>query len=442
MGGLGAAAGVGMAMRKRKGSAQGGRPAKRRKGGPVRMKKYLRARPFAAFKRPVKARGKRKVARRVGGSKVAAELTWKKLRLGSRRKTRVSNKQMTKLATVTAIDRFNNIGIVDRTGERGAQRLGAFWVPDNTITSNVVTTGGFVDNASVLTTQALAVYLRTPIDMFLLNSATNNADAEVAYFLVKPFINLADGKVTFTRQSGMNWDGTTAVTLPSVEESSNQTLSDSVKRFVKFNWYDIRLGLRNAKAQTTFYDIMIVTFKDSHLDPLENPGDIQQLADRRAFYQELASGGIVHPVASNDRAWTKVMKRVYVHKKVRVVMDKQLTNDSDTSPDIKVVKIFYRDGNMYDYAWHAAEGGLESRVTQLANPNCWKPQTMSWSLPSAQPHPRARKWLIVRAFDPTVGATVASDFALNEGTWDTLSTDVVPTYDFRIRRSYTTNGLT
>lgn len=362
-----------------------------------------------------------------------SELSFVKRTMGRRK--RVGVRALAKMGLTKVINRFQNVGPMDRGVDRGAFWLGPMMTVADTLTYPV--TNNFCDNTSTLATNITEGYLRCPFHMYLLNSTDQN-DGPVTIGL-QPFINQAtgsEGAFSYARLCGMAKDGalasgTATSAVWETEWTTGQSIDTDVK-LIRQEWYDIRLGLRNAKAQTTFFDIMIVSFKDDYLDPLENPAGAQEIQSRRVFYQNLAARGMTHPIFGRP-GLAQQMKHLNIHKRMRVVMNKQSTTDEDGSPDLKVVKLFYRDGRIYDYRYGGEPDADANVGFNLGNQNRYVTQGDPVDSDYACiPKPRARKWLVISAFDPSRAATVGADGT--ETSYGALSTSFTPSYDIIIRR--------
>lgn len=367
------------------------------------------------------------------------ELSSAKYTLGRKKKMTVG--ALTKFAVTKNICRFQNVGTLDRGKDRGAFWLTPLTCALNTLTYTYVSAPDyFADNQSVLNASNTEGYLRCPYHMYLLNSTSlNEGNTTIG---IQPFICQAtgnEGAFSYARLAGMNNSGTAvqgdADSTDWITEWTNgglKALGNQDVKNIQQNWYDIKIALRNAKAQTTKFEILIISFKDDYLDPLENPAGVNEITARRLFYQNLAAESMTHPIF-NRPGLSSQMKHVNIHKRVVVVMNKQQTTEEDVSPDMKIVKIFYKDGRIYDYNYGGIPDTSADVGWDLGNQNKYVQQgNAEDEFMSCIPKPRARKWLIIRAFDPTRAASVGSDTA--ETSWGQLTTSNNPSYDIVIRR--------
>lgn len=343
--------------------------------------------------------------------------------------------KLSKISTFKQILRWQNIGPVDKGLDRGAMRLGPLVSANTTITPTVTDTGfnAFIDNISTTadaTDPANTNWLRAPYHLYCLNHTNLNGGGPADPAL-QTFIKLggADaGTVSFT---GLNQTipGGTAATTWNIEYRS--VVDDPKEQhFIQHLWYDISLCLRNARQQKTWYDVWIFRFKDGYLDPHESPSSLLELKDRRAFYQGLAIAGHKHPIFK-DPAMHNVKNKITIIKKYRIMMKPQTTDVSaqtDTSPNMKVLRIHVKDGRLYNhhYASEPVTGAAGFEQEGLFVNHNYVEQGPSGANNSSIPRPRARTWMMVRAFDPTLQASAGGD--------NTLTTnDVDPMYDIVVR---------
>lgn len=416
------------ALKRSAAAVPSGRPAKRR----------VRIKPAVGRRR---VRVKRSRAGRVRASSKrstqAAEITWLKSRAGTKRRRPLMGWRLAKATTFFAKQRFQNVAPMDRGPDRGALFLGTMLTTANTVTSNIDAANYFVNTESPLATNLTYTHIRLPFHMYCLNGsffANTHGVGTVNYSqALQPFL-AKDMTVSFASFRGMWSNGTSVADNMFVNETDNGLAATSDRqRYEQMCWYDIKLALRNAKESATWFDIMIISFKDDHLDPYVTPTAADQLADRVAFYSQMGSNGAIHPLCNNDPNLSKVMKRVNIHKRMRVVMDKQQTTDADASPDTKLVRIFYRDGGLYDMMWNAtadAGGAGDQAWSSIVNQSQYKQQTVQEAQP--YPKPRARKYLIIRAFSTlTWGTSGAGGTA---ATVSAIDANKCPSYDIILRR--------
>lgn len=431
--------------RKRSGRGRGqSRPAKRRKVGPVSEIKKMRR-----MNRPLKrVLRRRTVGRSKTGRKARAfrsgevNSVTKKLRIG-RAPARMSLAQVRKIATTKVVMRYQNIAAIDRLpidssglNERGAHWLGPMYVVNNTITGALVTSPriSYVDNQS-LTTGLNPRFLRTGFHLYnLTHTGLKTGIHHVAY---QPFIDMADGSVSFAALGVQNNTVPANITTKFQVERASGNYGGEHK-WIRNDWYEIRLGLRNAQTQQTWFDIWIFQFKDGYLDPLEEPSGVREREDRHAFYQGLARGGYVNPMFPQPNL-KQPLQKVRVLRKLKVGFEKSLTIENDVSPEIKYVRMFIRDGRVLDYQWSAQPatgdlGGVEETMLGTR----WVPQG-AFATPSDTPRARARTWMMIRAYDPRLASGTGGG-GEDQGAYTgsiANNTNITPSYDICLRKSET-----
>lgn len=362
-------------------------------------------------------------------NKGTAEIQWNKFHSKTRGQVPFTVKELAKIATYRQILRFQNVGPVDKGVDRGAFFLGPMVTTTDTLTAvyNTQNNALYTDNNSTTADLSLNTgYLRCPYHLYLLNQTNLHETPEVgpAY---QPFIKQDTGTVTFANLYGTNRAAAADIAWEQEWVSQGSPL---MQKYIKQAWYQIKLGLRNALTQTTYFDIWVFSFRDGYMDPLEIPSTADEIKNRHAFYHGLAAQGIRHPLV-DDQGFTKAAKSVKFLKKIRIVMDRQQTNDQDTSPDIKVVNWFIRDGKMYDYqyAGSSSVANATNAALKLQDNNAWTPQGpgVIGNQTASMPKARSRIWLMVRAFDPSVAASANGDatgFTINN----------TPSYDIILRK--------
>lgn len=363
---------------------------------------------------------------KVGGA--AAELKTYTAKIGRKRK--VTLKQIEKLTFARRITRFQNLGPIDKGVDRGANWLGTIITTSTTLTPSLV--GGnniFVKNNSDLS--GAANFYRCPYHLYLLNSTSLTDQVSPLGPAIQPFIDMLNGKVDFVNLHGCKPDLSGTSSQWQIESQNFGDVPN--QKYIKQEWYDIRIALRNAIQQTTVFDIWVFQFKEGHLDPHSVPATVEELKDHKAFYQNLMSGGVNHPLMNKGQ--NDVMRKIKIWRKYRVVMDKQQTTDSDASPDIKCVKMFIRDGKLYDYQYATAPANnVQLPATYTLQNNSWIPQGAANVINTELPKQRARLWLMIRALDTTTSSMAGGGGDEVITSDDTLSSNTTPSYDIQIRK--------
>lgn len=366
------------------------------------------------------------------------------------RKRPMTVKRLSKVTTQRRVYRFQNIAPIDRTGvDRGGYWLNTIVTTDKQLPWSLAasTAGSFADqpipDANRGSLQNGAHFLGAPVNLFLLNGTRDRVSGgvDIAYRLWLG--NDDNGNVFFEHMRGTTPDPNAAggISLErkwTKEYSSHDfgalMLQDEKVRYIQNDWYDIKLCLRNATNQRTFFEVSIVQFTEDYLDPLGSPANTDDVRERHAFWYGVTRRHTNHPLQT-DRSYQTMAKKIKVLKRVRVEMDAKLSVETDQAPNFKVVKLFYRDGTINDYA-NTPNVDVVGITTadQLLNPNIYEPQGTLQTQYDTVPRPKARKWLMITAFDPTINAT-ASNINPVSGTWGSIAND--PSYDIIIRKKET-----
>lgn len=256
-----------------------------------------------------------------------------------------------------------------------------------------------------------------PMQMFLLNQTQNGTVSYTSGPMYNASFNDTGGLVlgAILPQTA---DGTAAANGDWQPESYDPELTGDPMRYIMAAWYDIRIQAYGCTAQPTVYDIMIVQWKEQYLDPLETPSNAQEVADRHAVYQGLVQKNMSNPIMPVvvGRPKYRVLKRV------RFVLQSTKTDENDKDPNSRIVKMFMRDGNTYDYRYHDDGFGGAGADSKLS--------TCQWTVQGALngdytnvPSPKARRWLIIRTMNTTKQANAAVCDASN-----------TPSYNICVRR--------
>lgn len=234
-----------------------------------------------------------------------------------------------------------------------------------------------------------------PMKLFLLNQTQNGTVAYGGGPCFNVAFNDTGGLVITSRNSQLSTGGL-AANGDWQPEVYDPELSGENMRYIMAAWYDIRVQAYGCTSQPTVYDIMIIQFQDQYLDPLETPSNAQEVADRHAVYQSMVQKYMSNPIMPVIAG----RKKYSVLKRVRFVIQSTKTDENDKDPSCRQVKMFLRDGNMYDYRYHDDGFGGAGADNKLS--------TVQWAVQGAStvdytnvPNPKARKWLVVRAMNTT-----------------------------------------
>lgn len=363
------------------------------------------------------------------------ELLMRKYRLGGKPRG-LGTRRLVKISVGRQISRFQNIGPIDRLNDQGAMLLGNMYTTDASITPDMKGDAyWYVNNPSTTTDANTAPFIRSSVHLYCLNQSSLIEDGSVspnqslngpAYQL---FLNTTDSTPVFTSLAGCSAD--LAAPVHGWQPEWQNTVLPDALQYVRQCWYDIRLSLRNASQQTTYFDIWVCSFKHAYLDPLEVATNVEELRDRKAFWTGIVAAGSCHPITSKGLAPT--LRQLYMKKAMRVIMSKENAQDVDVSPEIRHVKLFVRDGKMYKYQYASAPDNV---VRNVFVSNAWQPQGPANVVATQFPRPRARTWLIVRSYDPTTTGSANAD---DNNAYSAITVSAggiakVPSYDVCIRK--------
>lgn len=308
------------------------------------------------------------------------------------RNVRTTVSQLSKLVTFKRVLRWQRVNIMNRTPS--GQPPGAIQlknVPGPTSTE-------------------------TPVHLICLNSTINTTAVQPVHYTLT--VN-DGGTLSFDPRNSQAFDGTDASTAAWQLESRNNASSGSTgKRWVQPMWYDIRMLCYGCRAQPTRYTITVFRLKDAWLDPLESPSNAQEAAARQAFYQHFAQQNMTNPIMPRTFGFA-VQKQMIVLKKISFTLQPSSTTEVDQTPSSKIIKIFMRDGRLYDLLYHPdpfTGAGADDKL----NTTQWTPVMGDiQSEYSSVPKPRARLWMMITCTDTTIDAVTDTN---------------TPSYDICIRK--------
>lgn len=256
-----------------------------------------------------------------------------------------------------------------------------------------------------------------PMNLFCLNSTNNQGTTTgPAYYLQVD----DNGTLTFGGQSSQASNGGIGGNSWQLDgETPNLNAPNTpATRYIMQGHYDIRLNCYGCNSQPTLYSIMVVSFNNPHLDPLENPSNAQEASDRQRLWQAMVQRFMSNPILPVQY----VSKKYKVHASASFVIQPTLNIENDITPSSKIVNIVLKDGQFYDYMYHGdgfTGAGADDKLSTVQ----WVNQGTASSDYSDLPQARARKWLIVRAMNTTRTAQ-ASENGTN-----------TPSYDIIIRKN-------
>jgi hypothetical protein len=212
------------------------------------------------------------------------------------------------------------------------------------------------------------------------------------------------GDPIFTVLDGQAYDGTTTENWSFESQTFNQ---GKMGRYIKTDWVDMRFLLYGARDQSTFYDIMVVKFKEDWLDPLEgSQSNAEQVHARNSFWQSICRNITYNCIMPGSNQGFDKMKIV---KRYRKWIQPGLTTQYDTRPDSNWFKLFMRDDTIRNYNWAAKDMG-STNVDSLVQTAQFPVDAGTSAECRNNPHPRSRLWLIVRASNTTPFSVADSNF--------------------------------
>lgn len=281
-----------------------------------------------------------------------------------------------------------------RPMDKRTLKLGFFnrilrWQRVNTMNSGAANPGALIMGHYTNGTSTVV-----PGRVVCLNSTMNNGSTCSPCY----WIQFDDtGNPVFSADPGQDKAGLLTDSYWQYEFSPDEANPNQMNRYVMSAWYDIRLNCYGAKAQPTLYDISVVSFTKDFYSPLVGATGADA-DDRRALWQSLFHSFMSNPIMPAFKLKKFGMK---VHKKYKFVIQPTLSIENDSTANNRVVRFFIRDGQLYDYTKHAigfTGAGADDKLSTVQ----WQPQgAETGTVTSDFPHPRAQKWLLIRAMNTT-----------------------------------------
>jgi len=321
----------------------------------------------------------------------------KRLRTGAPKRT--YNKASSQMADVFPTIRKNVTLAVRKPIDKRTLKLGFNYRVLRWQRVNNLNTGSGIPGALVLShTTINNDWTVSPCYLMCLNHTNNSTTTTNGPMYQLQFNN--NGGVQLAFQNAQNSDNTITQakwaaekTYPNIVQGTN----DPEVRYIMNAWYDIRLNCYGANSQPTVYDISIISMIDDYLDPFEIPSSAQEVADRHSTWQ-----GMVQRYMSNPILPVVTPKRKFrVHAACQFTLQPTLNIENDATPQSRIVRMFIRDGSLYDYCYHGdgfSGVGADDRLSTTQ----WVSQGTVSSLDySDMPAAKARKWLVIRALNTT-----------------------------------------
>jgi len=253
-----------------------------------------------------------------------------------------------------------------------------------------------------------------PMFVFCLNQ-TNNTDDTAGPMRQ---LRVSDiGQLSFPNAINIGPDGVTATPKWSVEYAAPQPGAEAAAvRYIMSAWYDIRLNCYGATSQPTKYVVEIVSFNDAYCDPLETPSNPQEAADRQALYQSMVQKLMSNPMLPSPHLSNKKYR---VHASTSFVLQPTTTIESDPTPSNRIIRMFVKDGSLYDYMYHA-DGFVGVGADDKLSTTQYVVDGVGVGDYVETPKAKARKWLVIRAMNTTRIAVGALETRVNTPSFDII----------------------
>lgn len=422
--------------------------AKRKRNGVIKRPRRVGKRrvrfPRRKAARPVVGRilGKRRLPGMVGRSSKRMrmkrtrtqtngprDVTISKVTYGPR-VLRTTTRQLAKTSTITRIMRIQQVA-----SSFGGQLSAGTVLPGALDCSIAEDVRDYIKNQVILAGDAGKLL---PVYLCCLNQTDNGTvNTGNAYQYPMRRLRIANnGDMHFVGTLSQDVSGVTGM-LDWVPEyvSEYRYSSANPHRYIQNMWYSVRLMLYGARAQQTTWEISYVSFQPG-IDPWQGErvaGTVMGLDptynDRALFWQQLVRSSVTNPVLPRDFSSRRRPVGMIVHKRLRYVLGSTDTGELNANPPAKLVNLYIKDGNVYDYdngdpastSWTATD-----RDTTWADPTKWNNNMTSGStgqnvtVIADVPKPRARKYLMIRCTDYGGASAAGVNFT--------------PSFDFVIRK--------
>lgn len=221
------------------------------------------------------------------------------------------------------------------------------------------------------------------------------------------------GRISWSVENGVLHDNTSTVGW--YVEKADTSIADN--RYVSPMWYNIRLNMYGAKTQQTSFVVEYIQCMHDYA-AIEDEADtlFTQTGVHGEHYKDIVYGywqNKVRALVTNPISADFANKRTNrfppykVLKTWRFDIRPAQTTDVDDSPNNYVFSAFIRDGRLLDYSWIGVTGAFDSTNVsataglddRIVEPNFVVRE--SGTNPVNNPHPRHRRYLIVRAVNTT-----------------------------------------
>lgn len=209
------------------------------------------------------------------------------------------------------------------------------------------------------------------------------------------------GAVSFVPIALQNAAGTVTANQGWTFEASDLANSgaQSGVRYVRHCWFDIRLLLHGCTVEPTTFDVVLFTIKNDYhyVDPAFLVAGSSTTIDnsrRNAFWQSWVRGTLVSPILPGHAEATEGIKII---RRYREVFAPEHNTDRNDEPDAKSLKIFLRDGKVYDYDQGGSAAANDSDLFGLG----WKQEDQSTGQYANIPKQSQRIYMMIRALNTT-----------------------------------------
>jgi len=357
-------------------------------------------------------------------------MSFRKARFGRGR--RVTVKKLQRMTMTAAILRFQGVkryGLLSNTAINAGptEAAGASDMQENKVDlSGSNGQPGFfrLRNTNSAESNTVGVTDEMPLHVYDLTVCPNKTGNPVNGYTLGFIQDSQTARPTFGTIQGLNPLGQTATgynfeytTVPVTGDAGTGVVTPQCKaKYIKHEWFDIRLLVYGQRQFTTYYDIMIVRFNEDYLAPEQTVfpvSDTEADNKRLAFWQAMVKNITYNPLLPGHSSAFNGMK---VIRRYRCVLDSSSQDSADRTPAHKVFKIFFRDGVIRNYDYGSRP---HTQLTHIDGPNY--SQNIRINDLNDTPMPKGRLYLIVRASNTTPET-------------DTEDMDGQPSYDLVIRK--------
>lgn len=323
------------------------------------------------------------------------------------RKTAITYNKLLRLSVPKRVLRFSGIRRAeDEGGLAAAGACPGYYPMNSTIGDNAVT-------SAVL-----------PMYVVQLNGTMMNSGS--ATVLRRATLH-STGRIEWVQQNGVgieSFNPTVLTNFWGVEYGQSGTEASTRTDYICNDWMDVRLNMYGAKENLTRYYIDLIQVADDWA-AVEDESELATLTGTHAGrYQDAVYGfwqGMVRPCVANKIAGSIVANK-YRYQPYRVLrswkytVKPESTTEENNTANFVSANLFIRDGRVINYAWQkpgnvfdAARVGVATGMDDIiAAPNYVHSDYLSTYNPLNNPHPRARRYLVIRCDAPVSQSSAAT----------------------------------